>query len=222
MTDDNGDVQASSTFNPFGQPKKLEGGQNSDFQFAGYFLHARSGLNLTVTRAYNAALGRFINRDPINEDGGINLFQYVRNNPVRYIDPRGVYAIWCPLPRKDSDPPEPYSGPPIPGVPTVRVLAQITDPFQSQEPSDSGELPPYTPEEYGNARWEDSTDETGDMAHHTYDDPNYDPFHDPLKGDEPGDVRMNGPTTGPFDQNNAQPVPAEPPPKIFEMYTPVT
>lgn len=91
LTDDNGDVQAAYSFDSFGVPKKLEGAQDSDFQFAGYFLHARSGLDLTVHRAYSPTFGRFINRDPIEEESGANLFEYVSNDPISLIDPMGLY-----------------------------------------------------------------------------------------------------------------------------------
>ncbi len=40
-------------------------------------------------------VGRFISRDPIGEEGGLNLYAYVRNNPVFYYDPYGR-AIWVP------------------------------------------------------------------------------------------------------------------------------
>jgi hypothetical protein len=34
-------------------------------------------------------LGRWINRDPIGETGGLNLFQFVRNQPIDLHDPFG-------------------------------------------------------------------------------------------------------------------------------------
>jgi len=42
--------------------------------------------------AYRTASGRakWLNRDPIEEDGGINLYSYVGNNPVNEIDPLGL------------------------------------------------------------------------------------------------------------------------------------
>lgn len=62
----------------------------ADFQYAGYYLHSSSGLSFTDTRAYNTRFGRFINRDPIAESGGINLYGYVGNMPVAMSDPTGL------------------------------------------------------------------------------------------------------------------------------------
>jgi len=61
--------------------------------YAGYYLHSRSGLNLTRTRAYSASLGRFISRDPIGEAGGVDLYAYVNNNPVNFSDRNGTDAV---------------------------------------------------------------------------------------------------------------------------------
>jgi RHS repeat-associated protein len=66
---------------------------DSDFQYAGYYTHQRSGLSLTRRRAYSPALGRWINRDPIGERGGVNLFNYVASNPISNIDPSGTLLV---------------------------------------------------------------------------------------------------------------------------------
>lgn len=39
---------------------------------------------------YQAQQGRWLNRDPIDEDGGKNLYAYTENNPIIYIDPLGL------------------------------------------------------------------------------------------------------------------------------------
>ena len=52
--------------------------------------HAPSGLYLTKYRAYDPKDGRWLSRDPIEEAGGLNLYAYVRGNPIAYIDPLGL------------------------------------------------------------------------------------------------------------------------------------
>ena len=41
-------------------------------------------------RYYSPALGRFVSRDPIGYDGGINLYAYCGGDPVNYRDPEGL------------------------------------------------------------------------------------------------------------------------------------
>jgi RHS repeat-associated protein len=49
-----------------------------------------SGLNYSFHRYYDPGLGRYINRDPIGEVGGINLYGFCGNNPVNSFDPLGL------------------------------------------------------------------------------------------------------------------------------------
>ena len=103
ITNSAGAIQAQYSYDPYGQVTKIAGtGTVSDFQYAGYYYHAPSGLSLTLNRAYNANLGRWINRDPVGEDGGINLYAYVNNEPINERDPLGLtchcVAFSCFLP----------------------------------------------------------------------------------------------------------------------------
>jgi len=41
-------------------------------------------------RYYNPDLGRWISRDPIGEEGGVNIYGFVSNHPVLRIDILGV------------------------------------------------------------------------------------------------------------------------------------
>jgi uncharacterized protein RhaS with RHS repeats len=41
-------------------------------------------------RAYDPAHARWLNRDPIGEAGGVNLYAYVEGNPIAYRDPKGT------------------------------------------------------------------------------------------------------------------------------------
>jgi uncharacterized protein RhaS with RHS repeats len=37
-----------------------------------------------------SGLGNWLNRDPIEEEGGLNLYAYVDNNPINEVDPLGL------------------------------------------------------------------------------------------------------------------------------------
>jgi len=56
---------------------------------AGYVTDLETGLLLLTHRFYDPNVGRFLTRDPMGYAGGINLYGYVRNNPVRNHDRRG-------------------------------------------------------------------------------------------------------------------------------------
>jgi hypothetical protein len=47
-------------------------------------------------RYYDPGVGRFISEDPIGFDGGdTNLYRYVGNSPLNFIDPFGLFAQGC-------------------------------------------------------------------------------------------------------------------------------
>jgi len=43
-------------------------------------------------RYYTPRLGRWLNRDPIGEEGGLNLYGFTRNQPIGGIDPYGLFT----------------------------------------------------------------------------------------------------------------------------------
>src|SRR5439155_26066693 len=49
-----------------------------------------TGLVYYRNRYYDPTIGRFIQRDPIGMDGGMNLYAYVNANPVNFTDPMGT------------------------------------------------------------------------------------------------------------------------------------
>lgn len=75
---------------PYGRITKVAVDLEADFGFTGFYRHQTSGLSLTMYRAYDPELGRWLSRDPIQEEGGVNLYAYVLNNPVTFIDPLGL------------------------------------------------------------------------------------------------------------------------------------
>ena len=55
----------------------------------GYYSDQSTGLILLTQRYYAPDLGRFLTRDPIGTDGGVNLYAYVQNQPMTSHDPNG-------------------------------------------------------------------------------------------------------------------------------------
>ena len=87
-------IKAMYDYSPWGEVTKIGGsGAESDFLYTGHYFHTPSDLFLTHYRAYNPELGQWLSRDPIAENGGINLYAYVLNDPVNYVDPDGRIPV---------------------------------------------------------------------------------------------------------------------------------
>jgi len=63
-----------------------------------YMFTARRADNETALYYYRARyyafdIGRFLQIDPIGYIGGLNLYTYCGNNPVRWVDPQGLFLV---------------------------------------------------------------------------------------------------------------------------------
>jgi RHS repeat-associated protein len=67
----------------------------ADFNYAGMFYNADSGLYLAQYRAYDPVASRWLSRDPFGEGSypAANLYIYAGGNPVSYYDPTGLWTI---------------------------------------------------------------------------------------------------------------------------------
>ena len=92
MVDSTGLIRARYDYDPYGRITKVSGDLEVDFGFTDFYRHQASGLNLTLYRAYDPELGRWLSREPLGEQGpdGPNLYTYVRNDPVNANDPLGL------------------------------------------------------------------------------------------------------------------------------------
>jgi len=93
MTDDTGTVRARYDYSPFGKREKLSGDLDTVVGYTGHHHHSESGLILTWYRQYDPEYGRWLSRDPIAENGGINLYGYTYNNPINWTDPTGEITV---------------------------------------------------------------------------------------------------------------------------------
>jgi RHS repeat-associated protein len=86
-----GIVAASYEYAPFGETIKAVGADtvHNPFKFSTKYTDPETGLSYYGYRYYSPQSGRWTTRDPIAEEGGINLYAYVANAPVGSIDPDG-------------------------------------------------------------------------------------------------------------------------------------
>ncbi len=63
-------------------------------EYSGKEYHQNSGLVFYLYRSYDPNLQRWLNRDPIEELGGINLYAYLGNNSIDRIDPYGFLTVY--------------------------------------------------------------------------------------------------------------------------------
>ena len=92
LTDANGDDVGRYRYDAFGNTLEASGARATEnpYRFSTKELHGASGLYDYGYRFYSPSLGRWINRDPIREAGGINLYAMVGNDPVNKLDLYGL------------------------------------------------------------------------------------------------------------------------------------
>ena len=119
-------VMARYAYDPFGN-QLMSVGQVSvlnSYRFSSKEWHPNSGLYYYGYRFYEPNLQRWINRDPIEESGGQNLYRINNNNCIDNIDAFGLFIAPLPpggghvgwLPNQPYNPHEP-APPPTPKYP---------------------------------------------------------------------------------------------------------
>ena len=85
-----GSVAAAYEYGPFGEPLRKQAADptvaDNPFRFATNYTDVETGLVDFGRRFYSPTWGRFINRDPIEEAGGANLYGYCDNDAINRVD----------------------------------------------------------------------------------------------------------------------------------------
>jgi len=93
---DDGVLAAAYEYGPFGEPLRAETSPadttmaDNPFRFSTKFTDVETGLVNYGQRCYSPTLGRFINRDPVEESGGLNLYGFCGNNGISHWDYLGM------------------------------------------------------------------------------------------------------------------------------------
>lgn len=87
-----GSLVAAYEYDPSGNTLRSSGSyaHQNPFRFAGKYHDLETGLVYYGYRYYSPSLGRFINRDPLGEAGGINLMAHAGNDAINRWDILGL------------------------------------------------------------------------------------------------------------------------------------
>ncbi|HIE5948340.1 TPA: RHS repeat domain-containing protein, partial [Burkholderia cepacia] len=98
LTDEQSEIAWSAEYRAWGVVKealhKASDGRvelRNPIRFQGQYHDQETGLHYNRHRYYDPNSGRFISKDPIGIEGGINVYAYVKN-PIVWIDPLGLQA----------------------------------------------------------------------------------------------------------------------------------
>lgn len=88
-------ILASYSYDPFGKVATSEGllATDNPFRFSSEYHNDITGLVEYIYRKYDSNMGRWINRDPIEEQGGANLYRITYNNSIDLFDTKGLFGL---------------------------------------------------------------------------------------------------------------------------------
>jgi RHS repeat-associated protein len=91
LLDSSGNIMAHYEYSPFGKQTVASGSYTDNpFRFSTEYYEQETGLVYYNFRYYSPELGRWLNRDPIGEEGGWNLYGMVGNDAINNWDYLGL------------------------------------------------------------------------------------------------------------------------------------
>lgn len=97
IIDESGNIVNNYQYDEWGNILQQQEGIDNAFKYAGEVQDEETGLYYLRARYYDPSVGRFISKDTyegeITNPLSLNLYTYVVNNPVAYVDPSGNYCV---------------------------------------------------------------------------------------------------------------------------------
>ncbi len=149
VTDATGNVVGENRYYPFGETRLTTGTMYTDKLYTGQREMADLGIYHYNARFYSQRLGRFLSADTIVpnplDPQDLNRFSYVRNNPLRYVDPSGHICTdpEDPTPSCDGSGDYPSNITPLPPAPVVITNPDpLDDGLEQDDPTPSTQTNP--------------------------------------------------------------------------------
>src|SRR5262249_2345951 len=88
-----GAITDTYSYDAYGNLTASNGTTTNPIRYTGGQFDSETGLYHPYARYYDPSTGRFLSEDPVGFGGGINFYDYVRNNPINRTDPLGLWPI---------------------------------------------------------------------------------------------------------------------------------